>query len=392
MQSVPQSTGQQLLNGTAAKPVEVFTSAGSSLPPPARSINPIGRPAAKVLDSAKVRSPCRCGRVRLRSGDRGACRPGRKGRSPANPQPARTARPSQLAGRGTAAGSGRLPSTSRMCQNCTRSFRSGEATACSISSGEVQAMGSQSTVSKSVPDSDRDMPHKLHLGCFDRPIDGWINTDVTPHLRIARVPFLATAMRQMGLMNEERYRQHQQGIFRKVRYLNVAKPFPFSSDYFECVFSSHMPRAHSEGVRGGPAQGNLPRAQAGGRGADGRARPGPLHRPLRCEERRPVRLRRVSNRGPRRQEPALVDVQRSFALAFTLGPWLSGREGLRLSRGQMRRNSSNSTTGPTIRCTLKRSSRRGDWRRRLAVPADSLGGPGPNAVRCISWFVTKDWR
>jgi predicted SAM-dependent methyltransferase len=112
-------------------------------------------------------------------------------------------------------------------------------------------MGSQSTVSKSVPDSDRDMPHKLHLGCFDRPIDGWVNTDVTPHLRIARVPFLATAMRQVGLMNEERYRQHQQGIFRKVRFLNVTKPFPFASDYFECVFSSHMLEHIPKGFVGG---------------------------------------------------------------------------------------------------------------------------------------------
>ena len=34
----------------------------------------------------------------------------------------------------------------------------------------------------------------LHLGCFDRPIPGWVNTDITPHLFIARVPLLPRAM------------------------------------------------------------------------------------------------------------------------------------------------------------------------------------------------------
>jgi predicted SAM-dependent methyltransferase len=41
-------------------------------------------------------------------------------------------------------------------------------------------------------------------------------------------------------MNEERYAQHQQGIFRNVRYLNVTKRFPFPAESFECVYSSHM--------------------------------------------------------------------------------------------------------------------------------------------------------
>jgi SAM-dependent methyltransferase len=113
-------------------------------------------------------------------------------------------------------------------------------------------MSSQSTLSKSVSRSYGETSPKLHLGCFDRAIDGWINTDVTPHLYLARVPFLVTAMRQVGLVNEERYRQHQQGLFRRLRYLNVTKTFPFPSDHFECVYSSHMlehiPKQFVEGV------------------------------------------------------------------------------------------------------------------------------------------------
>ncbi|HEV3023618.1 MAG TPA: class I SAM-dependent methyltransferase, partial [Pirellulales bacterium] len=81
---------------------------------------------------------------------------------------------------------------------------------------------------------------KLHLGCFDCPIDGWINTDITPHLFVARVPLLARVMHKMGRMTAERYQQHRQGTFKKVRYLNVTRPFPFPSNSFECVYSSHM--------------------------------------------------------------------------------------------------------------------------------------------------------
>lgn len=81
---------------------------------------------------------------------------------------------------------------------------------------------------------------RLHLGCFDKPVDGWVNTDVTPHLWIARVPLLARALRAGGKMSEERAEQHRRGIFRKVRFLDVGKRFPFDDGTFEAVFTSHM--------------------------------------------------------------------------------------------------------------------------------------------------------
>jgi SAM-dependent methyltransferase len=81
---------------------------------------------------------------------------------------------------------------------------------------------------------------KLHLGCFDRPVEGWVNTDVTPHIWVARIPGAAFLLYRLGRMTEERYLQHSQGIFRKVRYLNVAKRFPYPTGVFGAVFSSHM--------------------------------------------------------------------------------------------------------------------------------------------------------
>ena len=80
----------------------------------------------------------------------------------------------------------------------------------------------------------------LHLGCFDCPLEGWLNTDITPHIRIARIPGAAELVYRAGKMTKERWRQHRQGIFRKVRYLNVSKSFPYPDNSFGAVFSSHM--------------------------------------------------------------------------------------------------------------------------------------------------------
>ena len=83
-------------------------------------------------------------------------------------------------------------------------------------------------------------PLKLHLGCFDCVVPGWINTDITPHLRIARVPLLASLLHGAGLMTDERHQQHTRGIFRQVRYLDVRKRFPFEDGSVAAVFSSHF--------------------------------------------------------------------------------------------------------------------------------------------------------
>lgn len=81
---------------------------------------------------------------------------------------------------------------------------------------------------------------KLHFGCFNSPIDGWTNTDVTPHLFIARVPGLPWVLRTLGRMDAERYAEHRRGLFRKVRHLNVVRPWPYPDARFEAIFSSHV--------------------------------------------------------------------------------------------------------------------------------------------------------
>ncbi|MBK1678904.1 class I SAM-dependent methyltransferase [Rhodocyclus tenuis] len=81
---------------------------------------------------------------------------------------------------------------------------------------------------------------RLHFGSFNCPIDGWINTDVTPHLYIAKVPGLASLLHKLGKMTDERFSDHRNGAFRKVRYLNVTRPWPYADATFEAIGSSHV--------------------------------------------------------------------------------------------------------------------------------------------------------
>lgn len=81
---------------------------------------------------------------------------------------------------------------------------------------------------------------RLHFGCFNCPQDGWLNTDVTPHLFISRVPGLAWLIHKSGRMTDQRREEHRRGIYRKIKYLNVSKPWPYSNAMFEAVYSSHV--------------------------------------------------------------------------------------------------------------------------------------------------------
>jgi SAM-dependent methyltransferase len=80
----------------------------------------------------------------------------------------------------------------------------------------------------------------LHLGCFDRAIEGWVNTDVSPHTLIARVPGAAWVLRRLGRMTAERFEQHQRGVFAGVRHLDLTKRFRFENDTFDAAFSAHV--------------------------------------------------------------------------------------------------------------------------------------------------------
>jgi SAM-dependent methyltransferase len=84
------------------------------------------------------------------------------------------------------------------------------------------------------------LTRRLQLGAFDQAPDGWVNTDITPHLFIARVPGLAWVLHRVGVIGPERYGAHRDGVFRSIRYLDVSRRFRFADDTFECVYASHM--------------------------------------------------------------------------------------------------------------------------------------------------------
>jgi SAM-dependent methyltransferase len=81
---------------------------------------------------------------------------------------------------------------------------------------------------------------KLHIGCFDVLLPGWYNADVTMHIFVARIPFLAHTLYGLALIDDRRYQRHKTGVFREVHYLNALKKFPFSDCSVEAVYSSCM--------------------------------------------------------------------------------------------------------------------------------------------------------
>jgi SAM-dependent methyltransferase len=81
---------------------------------------------------------------------------------------------------------------------------------------------------------------KLHIGAYDVVLDGWINTDVTPQLLIARVLGLAALLFALGRLPRETYARHRQGAFRAVTYLDVTKRFSYADNTFDYVFSEHV--------------------------------------------------------------------------------------------------------------------------------------------------------
>jgi SAM-dependent methyltransferase len=83
-------------------------------------------------------------------------------------------------------------------------------------------------------------PRKLQLGSFDQTPEGWLNTDVTPHLFLARVPGLPWVLHRAGSLSDERYASYRSGAFRTVRYLDVSRPFRFRDATFEAVLATHV--------------------------------------------------------------------------------------------------------------------------------------------------------
>ncbi len=81
---------------------------------------------------------------------------------------------------------------------------------------------------------------RLHLGAFDQVQAGWVNTDITPHLFVARVPGLPWLLHRFGVLGGERYAAYRAGKFRALRYLDVTRRFRFPDSIFECAYASHL--------------------------------------------------------------------------------------------------------------------------------------------------------
>ncbi len=84
------------------------------------------------------------------------------------------------------------------------------------------------------------LTRRLQLGAFDQACEGWVNTDVTPHLLVARVPGLPRLLHALGLLDDERLRQHRSGTFRPLRWLDVSRQFRFPDASFDAVYCSHL--------------------------------------------------------------------------------------------------------------------------------------------------------
>ena len=84
------------------------------------------------------------------------------------------------------------------------------------------------------------MKKYLHIGCFDQVVAGWENVDITPHIFISWIPLLPFILNKTGMISKDRYNQHRRGLFRKVKYMNLKRRFPYPDASFQWVFSSHV--------------------------------------------------------------------------------------------------------------------------------------------------------
>jgi SAM-dependent methyltransferase len=81
---------------------------------------------------------------------------------------------------------------------------------------------------------------KLHLGCFDRVFPGWVNTDITPHIFVSKIPVLPWVLLKLKKIQPEIYQKYKEGIFQQIKYLELGKKFPWDNDIFEYVYISHV--------------------------------------------------------------------------------------------------------------------------------------------------------
>jgi SAM-dependent methyltransferase len=67
-----------------------------------------------------------------------------------------------------------------------------------------------------------------------------MNTDITPHLWVAKIPFAPIILHILRVMPERRYLQHKNKVFNKLHYVDITKSLPFAANSVSAIFSSHV--------------------------------------------------------------------------------------------------------------------------------------------------------
>jgi hypothetical protein len=70
--------------------------------------------------------------------------------------------------------------------------------------------------------------------------DPWHKADITPHIVIARTPFLTPTLNAVTVMNDARFRRHRDEVFRHFFYLSITERFSYPDNSAEAVYSSQL--------------------------------------------------------------------------------------------------------------------------------------------------------
>lgn len=84
---------------------------------------------------------------------------------------------------------------------------------------------------------------RVNLGCGQTPIQGWVNFDSSPSVRLAHLPFsgaLATLGNQLGLLRDKQVEYIKFCCTANIRYGNGLGRLPLPSNSCQVVYSSHV--------------------------------------------------------------------------------------------------------------------------------------------------------
>lgn len=81
---------------------------------------------------------------------------------------------------------------------------------------------------------------KLHMGSYDLVVPGWLNTDISHQIWVSRVPKAAEILYRIGRLSEKQVMSHRRGVWKQVKYMNLAKPLPIPDCSVDAIYSSHV--------------------------------------------------------------------------------------------------------------------------------------------------------